>query len=280
MCTTCGCDSEALMHDAGPRAHEHPHTHEHADGTVHAHPHTHEHPRAHDVILPEARDARVIRFEQDLLAKNRRLADENRLAFARSGTIVLNFIGSPGAGKTALLEATIRALKSEVPLVVLEGDQATDLDAQRIASAGARVAQINTGAGCHLDAAMVARGLQEVGAHGAKLVLVENVGNLVCPALFDLGEHEKVVVLSVTEGDDKPRKYPHVFRAASVFVVNKMDLLPHVDFDVDRCVAYAREENPDLEVLEVSARRGDGMEAFVARIREMVAFASAARAVS
>jgi hydrogenase nickel incorporation protein HypB len=247
---------------------------------VHAHPHTHEHPRAHDVILPEARDARVIRFEQDLLAKNRRLADENRLAFARSGTIVLNFIGSPGAGKTALLEATIRALKSEVPLVVLEGDQATDLDAQRIASAGARVAQINTGAGCHLDAAMVARGLQEVGAHGAKLVLVENVGNLVCPALFDLGEHEKVVVLSVTEGDDKPRKYPHVFRAASVFVVNKMDLLPHVDFDVDRCVAYAREENPDLEVLEVSARRGDGMEAFVARIREMVAFASAARAVS
>jgi hydrogenase nickel incorporation protein HypB len=192
----------------------------------------------------------------------------------------VNLIGSPGAGKTALLEATIRALGSEVPLTVLEGDQATDHDARRIERAGGRAIQINTDAGCHLDATMVKGGIRDVAAERGSLVFVENVGNLVCPALFDLGERAKIVVLSVTEGDDKPIKYPHVFRAASVFVLNKIDLLPYVNFDVDRCVSYARRINPDLRIIQVSATRGDGIDAWLDLVRSFTRPETALASVS
>jgi hydrogenase nickel incorporation protein HypB len=201
-----------------------------------------------------------VRFERDLLAKNSRLAEQNRRAFALAGTTVLNLIGSPGSGKTALLEATIGRLGGDVPLAVLEGDQATRRDADRIERLGGRVVQINTDAGCHLDATMVERGMRELGAESGSIVFIENVGNLVCPALFDLGENAKIVVLSVTEGDDKPLKYPHVFCAASLFVLTKVDLLPHVPFDATRCAEHARRINPALGFLGVSALRGDGMD--------------------
>jgi hydrogenase nickel incorporation protein HypB len=179
---------------------------------------------------------------------------------------MLNLIGGPGAGKTALLEATIPRL-CDVSVAVLEGDQATDLDALRIARTGCPVVQINTGPGCHLDAAMVGDALEEMGPRRASLVFVENVGNLVCPALFDVGEHAKIVVMSVTEGEDKPLKYRHVFHAAELFVLTKIDLLSHVDFDVARCVAHALDVNPHLRVLPVSARTGAGIDAWCERLR-------------
>jgi hydrogenase nickel incorporation protein HypB len=212
-------------------------------------------------------------------AKNDRLAAENRRAVGAGRIAVVNMIGSPGAGKTTLLEATIRRLNGEIPLAVLEGDQATDRDARRIERAGARVVQINTGAGCHLDASMVAAGLRAVEPSTPRLVLVENVGNLLCPALFDLGERSKIVVMSVAEGDDKPLKYPYVFRAASLLVITKTDLLPYVDFDVERCIAHARSVRPRLEVMRVSPRRTDGVddvEPFCAFLRHEVAHAQAA----
>jgi hydrogenase nickel incorporation protein HypB len=258
MCTTCGCgtgdDVDVLAHGHG---HGHDHHHEHEHGHDHAHGHGHDHDHA----------TRTVRFERELLAKNQRLAEQNRRALADARISVFNLIGSPGAGKTALLEATIARLRDDVSLSVLEGDQATDRDARRIEKAGGRVLQINTDAGCHLDASMIAEGLRVVGPARSSVVFVENVGNLVCPALFDLGERAKVVVMSVTEGEDKPLKYPHVFRAASLFVLTKTDLLPHLEVDADRCVAYAREINPKLEVMRVSALRGDGLDAWCDYVR-------------
>ncbi len=212
-------------------------------------------------------------MERDLLAKNERLAEENRRALAEAGIAVFNLIGAPGAGKTSLLESVVRRLNREIPLAVLEGDQATDRDAKRIERAGGRVVQINTGAGCHLDASMISAGLRGVAPSAPRIVLVENVGNLVCPALFDLGERAKIVVMSVTEGEDKPLKYPHVFRAASLFVVTKTDLLPHVDFDVDACVRHARSVNARLDVMRVSAKRDEGVDAFCAFLRDEAAHA-------
>ena len=179
---------------------------------------------------------------------------------AERGLVALNLMSSPGSGKTTLLERTIRDMGAELPCAVVEGDQETLLDAERIAATGARAVQINTGSGCHLDADMLASGLRSLDPPPGTLLFVENVGNLVCPALFDLGESARVVIISVTEGTDKPLKYPHVFRTADLVLVNKIDLLPHVDFDVGRCVGYARRANPGAEVLEVSATRGDGLE--------------------
>ena len=203
-----------------------------------------------------------------MLAKNDALAAKNRAWFAGREILALNLVSSPGAGKTTLLERTIRDLKDEAPLYVLEGDQATANDGMRIRAAGAPAVQINTGTGCHLEADMVARGLMELKPAPGSMVMIENVGNLVCPALFDLGERAKVVILSVTEGEDKPLKYPHMFHAAEVMILNKIDLLPHVDFDVEQAIANAQEVNPGIEVLRVSARSGEGLDAWYDWLRE------------
>jgi hydrogenase nickel incorporation protein HypB len=209
-----------------------------------------------------------VTLERDLLEKNTRLAERNRGWLAGRDILALNFVSSPGAGKTTLLERTLRALSAELTLTVIEGDQETSRDAERIAATGCKVVQINTGTGCHLEASMVARGLEELDPPLHSVLLIENVGNLVCPALFDLGEHAKVVIMSVTEGADKPLKYPHMFRASDLMIVNKVDLLPYVDFDVAACIEAARAVNPSIEVVQLSATRGDGLEQFHAWVRE------------
>ncbi len=197
----------------------------------------------------------------------------NRAWFAGREIFAVNIVSSPGAGKTTLLERTIRDLNNEIPLFVLEGDQATMNDSARIRTAGAPAVQINTGTGCHLEAEMVARGLTELKPSVGSVVIIENVGNLVCPAMFDLGEHAKVIVFAVTEGEDKPLKYPHMFQAADVMIVNKIDLLPHLDFDVDAAIANAREVNPDIAVMRCSARSREGLDAWYGWLREKRALA-------
>ena len=252
MCATCGCSTQPGDHQHGDVTdHDHTHGHVHTDGVQHP---THDH--------DHAASRRLIELERDVLARNDRLAARNRGWLAGRGAFALNLMSSPGAGKTTLLERTIRDLAGRIPIAVIEGDQATTRDADRIRAAGARAVQINTGKTCHLDAAMVGRALADLDPAPGTMVAVENVGNLVCPALFDLGEQARVVVMSVTEGDDKPIKYPHMFRAGDVLVVNKVDLLPHVDFDVARCLDLAQQVNPRLRVLRVSATRGDGLAAW------------------
>lgn len=202
-------------------------------------------------------------LEVDLLARNDRLAAENRALFAERAVVALNLMSSPGSGKTTLVERTVRALARLVPIGVVEGDQATDRDAERIRAAGCRAVQINTGAGCHLEADMVRRGFEALELPDGALLIVENVGNLVCPSLFDLGERARVVVMSVTEGEDKPIKYPHMFRAADRVVLNKIDLLPHVEFDVAAFEAHVAAVNPRASVTRLSARTGEGFDAWL-----------------
>jgi hydrogenase nickel incorporation protein HypB len=209
-----------------------------------------------------------VKLERDLLEKNTLLAQRNRGWLAGRDILALNFVSSPGAGKTTLLERTLRALSAELTLTVIEGDQETSRDAERIAATGCKVVQINTGTGCHLEASMVARGLEELDPPLHSVLLIENVGNLVCPALFDLGEHAKVVIMSVTEGADKPLKYPHMFRASDLMILNKVDLLPYVDFDVAACIEAAKAVNPRIEVVQLSATRGEGLEQFHDWVRE------------
>ncbi len=196
----------------------------------------------------------------DILQQNNMLAQRNRGWFEAKGILVLNLVSSPGSGKTTLLERTIIALKDEIPLSVIEGDQQTLNDADRIAATGAPVIQVNTGKGCHLDAQMIRRACDELAPIDGSVMMIENVGNLVCPAMFDLGEAAKVVIISVTEGDDKPLKYPTMFAAADLCLINKMDLLPYVDFDVDKCEQAARTVNPRLEFHRVSATTGEGLD--------------------
>jgi hydrogenase nickel incorporation protein HypB len=271
MCTTCGCgQGETKIDGQAVPDHDHGHEHTHADGTTHSHPHDHVHGDGHDhahahAFVPAHSHApgvpvsRRVQIEQDILAKNDAYARENRAFLAGRRVFPLNLVSSPGSGKTTLLGKTIEALQGKAAVAVIEGDQQTSQDAQRIRAAGAPAVQINTGKGCHLDAHMVGHAIGELNLPERSLLMIENVGNLVCPAAFDLGEAHKVVVLSVTEGEDKPIKYPDMFRAAKLMLLNKCDLLPHLDFDVDQAITYARRVNPEIEVLRVSARSGEGM---------------------
>ncbi len=215
-------------------------------------------------------------MEENLLAKNDLLAARNRGWLEGRGIRAFNVMSSPGAGKTTLLVRTIQELAGELDIGVIEGDQETSLDADRIRSTGRPVIQINTGAGCHLDAGMLQRALDALDPVPGSTVFIENVGNLVCPALFDLGESARVVVISVTEGDDKPQKYPHMFLAADLVIINKADLLPYVEFDVERCVRQARRLNPGVDVLTLSATTGDGMDGWLEWIRKNPHLAAAA----
>ncbi len=273
MCVVCGCSSPATVAVAGePQVH--PHT-----GDLHFGA------GAARVSVPGMSQERAIQIEVDVLGANKAVAQQNRAHFASHGVSAFNLVSSPGSGKTTLLCASIEALRKRAPglaVAVIEGDQQTSFDADRIRATGAPAIQVNTGKGCHLDAPMVARAFGQLdlhaGAHmhehgeahdhahdhAAKAILfIENVGNLVCPAMWDLGEDAKVVILSVTEGEDKPLKYPDMFAAASLMLLNKVDLLPHLRFDVVKCIDYARRVNPGIRVLLVSAQTGQGMDAWL-----------------
>ncbi len=212
---------------------------------------------------PGISQRRMLEVEIDVLDKNNRIAARNRARFAARQQLVLNLVSSPGSGKTTLLTETLLRLKNRLPCAVIEGDQQTVNDAARIRATGTPAIQVNTGKGCHLDAQMIADAAPRLPLAEQGILFIENVGNLVCPASFDLGERHKVAVLSVTEGEDKPLKYPHMFAAASLMLLNKVDLLPYLSFDVEQCIAYAREVNPEIEILLVSATKGDGMDAWL-----------------
>ena len=250
MCTSCGCSPNENAHDAGER-HAHPH------------PQRHGYRPAADALESSASAARTLRIGQDILARNNAFAQANRALLRARGIFALNLVSSPGAGKTSLLVETITRLRGTLPLAVIEGDQETRRDAERIEAAGARAVQINTGAACHLDAQQVGNAFGQLPLPVGGVLLIENVGNLVCPAAFDLGEAHKVIILSVTEGDDKPLKYPSMFAASSLMLINKCDLLPYVDFNVEQAIAWARRVNPAIEAIVTSARSGDGLDAWI-----------------
>ncbi|MDD4881476.1 MAG: hydrogenase nickel incorporation protein HypB [Gallionellaceae bacterium] len=252
--------------------HGHEHDHDHDHDHDHEHDHGHSHPDAgghgHDLHYglgpahahaPGLSQERMVRIEQDILGKNDGIAAANRRWLAERAIFALNLVSSPGSGKTTLLVKTIEALSGQIPVSVVEGDQQTSHDADRIRATGAPAIQVNTGKGCHLDAHMVGQALVRLAPEPGSLLMIENVGNLVCPAAFDLGEAHKVVILSVTEGEDKPLKYPDMFHAADLMLLSKVDLLPYLTFDVDRCIDYARRVKPGLPVILVSTVSGDGM---------------------
>jgi hydrogenase nickel incorporation protein HypB len=269
MCVVCGCSNTGASADAPAGASVAPAAQDLHFGRGPAR-----------VSVPGMSAERAIKLEADVLEANDRVARANRAHFEAHGVRAFNLVSSPGSGKTTLLVATIEALKRshpQLPLAVIEGDQQTSHDADRIRATGAAAIQVNTGKGCHLDAPMVAAAFERLPLHGHDhshdhdhghvhrdaLLLIENVGNLVCPALWDLGERAKVAILSVTEGDDKPAKYPDMFAASRLMVITKTDLLPHVDFDVAHCIEYARRVNPGIEVLLLSAKTGQGLDAWV-----------------
>ncbi|MEO5338083.1 MAG: hydrogenase nickel incorporation protein HypB [Magnetospirillum sp. WYHS-4] len=247
MCTVCGCGQGTT--DKGGHSHEHDHGHHH---------HHYGHGIA-GVHVPGLEQARIVQVEQDILSENDRHAAANRARLKEKGILALNLVSSPGSGKTTLLVRSIADLKARHAIAVIEGDQQTAHDAERIRATGVPAVQVNTGKGCHLDAHMVGHAMDDLDLADGSLLFVENVGNLVCPAAFDLGEAHKVVVLSVTEGEDKPLKYPDMFHAARLMILNKMDLLPYLSFDVDKCIDFARRVRPDIEVHKVSATSGDGL---------------------
>ncbi|MDB6142025.1 MAG: hypB [Pseudomonas sp.] len=258
MCTTCGCSNGAKPRITDLTTHKLQRVGEHdrqgAFVRLQGHEHSHDSAHAHAQV-----HGTTVNLEQDVLAKNNLQAERNREWLKARNVLALNLMSSPGAGKTTLLEHTLRDLAGAFPISVVEGDQETLFDAERIRATGCPAVQINTGTGCHLEAGMLADALKQLDPPAHSLVMVENVGNLVCPALFDLGERGKVVILSATEGADKPLKYPHMFRASSLMIISKIDLLPYVDFDVNTCIAFARRINPDIEVLQLSATSGAGL---------------------
>lgn len=277
-------------------AHAHPHEsqehlHVHDDGTVHSHGHVHEggHHHGHEGLdihfghgpahahAPGMSQARMVQIEQDILSKNDAYAGENRRLFQEHGIFAVNLVSSPGSGKTTLLVRTISALKGRHPVAVVEGDQQTSNDADRIRATGAAAIQVNTGKGCHLDAHMVGHAVECLKPADNSLLMIENVGNLVCPAAFDLGEAHKVAILSTTEGEDKPLKYPDMFAAADVMLLNKVDLLPHLQFNVPLCIEYARRVNPNLRVILISALSGEGMDEWLGWLEDNLKAAAARR---
>jgi hydrogenase nickel incorporation protein HypB len=293
MCGTCGCSSGAVITLLAPdrpvpawlggsqltqldRPHRHGQNGAHLHGRdVHAHngtthEHAHDHEDGHVHVLESPDSARTIELQQKVLAKNDEIAEGNRRWLRDRGILAVNLMSSPGSGKTTLLERTTRELAGKMSISVIEGDQETALDARRIQAAGSRVVQINTGVGCHLDAEMVAQGLRGLDPPSGSIVVIENVGNLVCPALFDLGEEAKVVLASVTEGADKPLKYPHMFRQADLVLLNKTDLLPYVDFDLRQYMSDLRRASPDALLLQMSATTGDGMQGWYDWLRRRI----------
>lgn len=280
MCTVCGCSVGEVTIEGTDHHHGHSHDHGHDHNHSHDHSHDHDHsyngdPRQQDekgdlhygkgpahAHVPGLTQSRMIEIEQNILGKNDEYAHENRHAFGHKGYFVMNLVSSPGSGKTTLLTKTIEMMKDSVEMAVIEGDQQTANDADRIRETGVKAVQVNTGKGCHLDAHMVGHAVPTLGLDEYGVLFIENVGNLVCPSAFDLGEDHKVAILSVTEGEDKPIKYPDMFAAADVMLLNKVDLLPHLDFDVEKCIEYARKVNPKIEVLLVSAKTLEGMDAW------------------
>lgn len=232
MCGICGCSEE--IKDA---VH-----HEHMD---HVHHHNH--------------DAQLIHVEQNILSKNNQFALNNKNYFLKKNVLALNIMSSPGSGKTTLLAKTIADLKNEIEISVIVGDQQTNYDAELIKSSGGHAVQVNTGKVCHLDAHMVGHAVENLSIKDQSILFIENVGNLVCPALFDLGESYKIVILSVTEGDNKPLKYPDMFHSADLMLITKMDLLPYVEFDLNQCIAFARRINPAIEMLMLSTKNEEGL---------------------
>lgn len=250
MCGTCGCgEEEAVVYTRPGEPHHHHHHHP-----------PHDHPHAGDHDHGSSKHQREIQLEIDVLSRNNLTAERNRGYFEALNIKALNLVSSPGSGKTSLLESTIRALKGELDLYIIEGDQQTTNDADRIDAAGAPVIQVNTGNGCHLDADMVNHAMKALKPKQDSILLIENVGNLVCPSLFDLGETTRIVIISVTEGEDKPIKYPNMFETSQLCIINKTDLLPYVDFDLEKTREYARKVNPSLEFLELSVKTGEGMD--------------------
>lgn len=273
------------LHEDGT-SHEHDHVHDHTHAHDHSHDHGHSH--AHDTVhygqgpagahAPGMTQVRMVKIEQDILSKNDGYANDNRSYLAGHGIFALNLVSSPGSGKTTLLVKSISALNGSLPLAVIEGDQQTDNDAARIRATSAPALQINTGKGCHLDAFMVGKAMAQLQLADDSLLLIENVGNLVCPAGFDLGEAHKVVILSVTEGEDKPLKYPDMFAAADLMLLTKVDLLPHLRFDAAKCIGFARRIHPRIEVMQVSALDGTGMDGWLDWIGRGAAAAAVERA--
>lgn len=278
MCITCGCGTESGQ--IVKKDHQHKHSHGSQNGELHPpdhhHHHDHEAPLGHDHSYPHKHnetmqqntESRMIHLEKDILHENALLAARNRGYLDAKGILAINLVSSPGSGKTMLLERTLTDLNEELMFSVIEGDQQTTVDADRIKATGTNAVQINTGKGCHLDAHMVMHAIQDLKPAEESVLFIENVGNLVCPSMFDLGENERVVIISVTEGDDKPLKYPDMFLTSENCIINKIDLLPYVPFDCDKLIENAKKVNPNLTFFQVSCTTGEGLDSWYDWLRE------------
>lgn len=281
MCSTCGCSSNEngiTLTKMG----ENRHTHHHHDGHTHSHEHHHEHGHEHNHDHEHHNhhdhnhghhhhhDVNIVELEKDILHQNQLGAERNRGFFEALNIFAMNLVSSPGSGKTLLLEKTIADLKGEIEFSVIEGDQQTTNDAARIHALNVPVLQINTGKGCHLDSEMIAKSLKELKPKQNSILMIENVGNLVCPAMFDLGENQRVVIISTTEGEDKPLKYPDMFYSSNICIINKIDLLPYLKFDVEKLKENTKKVNPNIQFFEVSAISGEGMEAWYEFLRSKI----------
>ncbi len=279
MCEDCGCSEGNDRKFFNKHRHDHPHEHTHADGTTHTHSHDdsgHTHPEDsdHDHSHPHAHDekvSRTLQIQQKVLARNDEKALENKAYLGNKGVVAVNIISSPGSGKTMLLEKTLELLDGKIKCAVIVGDQQTDNDAKRLDGKGAKVVQIETESACHLNAMQVAKAIPEVIDDDTKLLFIENVGNLVCPAAFDLGENFKIALLSVTEGEDKPVKYPVLFSDSQIVLLTKTDLIPHLDWDMQKCRKFIRKIKPGIFIFELSAKTGDGLSEWINYLTGLVA---------